>query len=116
MLLILVALVSVFYWWRGSLFETRWLLWVLVFSVLGPQIANQLGWMSAEVGRQPWIVYDLLRTSDALSPAVSAGDVLTSLILFGLVYLLLFILFVYLLNEKIQHGPHGAPAHEGRMA
>lgn len=116
MALILIALVSGFFAWRGRLFEKRWLLWALVFSVLGPQIANQLGWLSAEVGRQPWIVYNLLRTSDALSPAVSAGNVLTSLILFGLIYLLLFILFVYLLNEKIQHGPGDVPAKEGRLA
>jgi cytochrome d ubiquinol oxidase subunit I len=75
-----------------------------------------LGWLSAEVGRQPWIVYDLLRTSDALSASVSGGNVLTSLVLFGLVYLLLFILFIYLLNEKIQHGPGDLPAKEGRMA
>jgi cytochrome d ubiquinol oxidase subunit I len=116
MLLILISLAAVFYWWRGTLFEKRLLLWTLVFAVLGPQIANQLGWMSAEVGRQPWIVYELLRTSDALSPAVSAAEVLASLILFGLIYLLLFVLFVYLLNEKIQHGPDGAPAQEGRLA
>ncbi|MGD2123809.1 MAG: cytochrome ubiquinol oxidase subunit I, partial [Gemmatimonadota bacterium] len=102
MLLIAISLVSAFFLWRRKLFETRWLLWVLTFSVLGPQLGNQLGWLSAEVGRQPWIVYDLLRTSDGVSPAVSANNVLTSLILFGLIYLLLFILFVYLLNEKIQ--------------
>jgi len=116
MLLILIALVSAFYAWRRKLFETRWLLWVLVFSVLGPQIANQLGWLSAEVGRQPWIVYDLLRTSDGLSASVSSADVLTSLILFGLIYLMLFVLFIYLLNEKIQHGPEESSVREGRMA
>ncbi len=116
MLLILIALVSAFYAWRRKLFETRWLLWVLVFSVLGPQIANQLGWLSAEVGRQPWIVYDLLRTSDGLSASVSSGDVLISLVLFGLIYLMLFILFIYLLNEKIQHGPEESSVREGRMA
>lgn len=116
MLLILVAVLSAVYLWRNRLFTTRWLLWVLVFAVLGPQLANQLGWMSAEVGRQPWIVYDLLRTSDALSAAVSASEVLTSLILFGLIYLLLFILFVYLLNEKIQHGPDDVSLQEGRLA
>jgi cytochrome d ubiquinol oxidase subunit I len=98
------------------LFETRWLLWIFVFAVLGPQIANQLGWLSAEVGRQPWIVYDLLRTSDALSNVVSASQVLTSLVLFGLIYLLLFTLFVYLLNEKIQAGPGEIPVEEGRRA
>lgn len=116
MLLIAISLVSGFFLWRRKLFETRWLLWALVFAVLGPQIANQLGWLSAEVGRQPWIVYDLLRTADALSPAVSANEVLSSLVLFGLIYLLLFILFVYLLNEKIQHGPEEISAGEEALA
>jgi cytochrome d ubiquinol oxidase subunit I len=76
-----------------------------VFSVLGPQIANQVGWVTAEVGRQPWIVYGLLRTSDGLSKAVSAGQIWFSLILFAIIYLFLFVLFLYLLNEKIKHGP-----------
>jgi cytochrome d ubiquinol oxidase subunit I len=116
MVLIAISLVSMIYWWRRRLFQTRWLLWVLVFSVLGPHLANQLGWLSAEVGRQPWIVYDMLRTSDALSVVVSANEVLTSLILFGLIYLLLFVLFVYLLNEKIQGGPDDLSVPEGRMA
>ncbi len=115
-LLIVIALAGAFYAWRGKLFETRWLLWMFVFSVLGPQIANQLGWLSAEVGRQPWIVYNLMRTSDALSNVVSANQVLISLVLFGLIYLLLFALFVYLLNEKIQAGPGEVPVEEGRRA
>jgi cytochrome d ubiquinol oxidase subunit I len=105
MVLIFIALISAFYWWRGRLFSTRWLLTVLIFAVLLPQAANQLGWFSAEVGRQPWIVYGLLRTEDALSVSVSAGEVVTSLILFTLIYILLFALFIYLLNEKTQHGP-----------
>jgi cytochrome d ubiquinol oxidase subunit I len=87
-----------------------------VFSVLGPQIANQLGWLAAEVGRQPWIVYNMLRTSDALSAVVPASEVLTSLVLFGLIYLLLFILFIFLLDEKIKHGPEEVTVAEGRMA
>ncbi|MFH2056121.1 MAG: cytochrome ubiquinol oxidase subunit I [bacterium] len=103
--LILIALLSLFYWVRDGLFKVRWLLWVLVFSVLLPQLGNQLGWFSAEVGRQPWIVYGLLRTRDALSVSVTAGEVLTSIILFSLIYVLLGALFVHLLNEKIQHGP-----------
>lgn len=106
--LIALSLIGIYMLWRGKLFEKRWLLWVFVFSVLGPQIANQLGWISAEVGRQPWIVYNLLRTSEALSKVVTANQVMFSLILFTLVYLLLFILFIYLLNEKIKHGPEGA--------
>ena len=74
-------------------------------AVLLPQLGNQVGWYSAEVGRQPWVVYGLLRTSHALSKAVTAGQVWFSLILFTLVYALLFALFLYLLNKKIQHGP-----------
>lgn len=105
LLLIGLALLSAIYWARGALFDSRWLLKLLVLSVLLPQIANQLGWLSAEVGRQPWIVYGLLRTRDGLSTAVGSGEVLTSLILFTLVYLLLFAMFLFLLNEKIQKGP-----------
>lgn len=103
--LIGISLLGAFFWWRGKLFETKWLLWAFVFAVLGPQIANQVGWFAAEIGRQPWIVYNLLRTSDALSKAVSSGQIIFSLILFMVIYSLLFILFVYLLNEKIKHGP-----------
>jgi cytochrome d ubiquinol oxidase subunit I len=104
MLLIGLTLFSLFLWWKGKLFNQRWLMIVFSFSVLLPQIANQVGWYSAEVGRQPWVVYGLLRTSDALSENVKAEQVLFSLILFALVYLILFILFIYLLNKKIQHG------------
>jgi cytochrome d ubiquinol oxidase subunit I len=106
--LIALSVIGILMVWRGKLFEKRWLLWIFVFSVLGPQIANQLGWISAEVGRQPWIVYNLLRTSEGLSKVVTANQVLFSLILFTLVYALLFVLFLYLLNEKIKHGPEGA--------
>lgn len=103
--LIAISLLGIFFWWRGTLFKQRWLLWIFVFSVLLPQIANQIGWITAEVGRQPWIVYGLLRTSEGLSKAVEAGQVWFSLILFTLIYIGLFILFIYLLNEKIKHGP-----------
>lgn len=103
--LIAISIVSIIYWKRKKLFETKWLLWILVFSVLGPQIANQIGWIAAEVGRQPWIVYGLLRTADGLSKVVEANQVIFSLILFFVIYALLFVLFIYLLNEKIQHGP-----------
>jgi cytochrome d ubiquinol oxidase subunit I len=103
----LIALMALgaFYWWRGTLFDRRWYLWLVVFAVLGPQLANQFGWWSAEVGRQPWIVYGLLRTPAGLSQVLRAETVLTSLLLFTFIYLLLFVLFVYLLNDKIHHGP-----------
>ena len=106
--MIAIAALGFLYFRRGSLPERRWLLWILVFSVLGPQIANQLGWFAAEVGRQPWIVYHLMRTPAGLSAVVKANVVLTSLVLFTFVYFLLFAVFIYLLNDKIQHGPDDA--------
>ncbi|MBN1153580.1 cytochrome ubiquinol oxidase subunit I [candidate division KSB1 bacterium] len=103
--LIALSWLGLFLWWRKKLLNYRWLLFVFVLSVLGPQLANQLGWFSAEIGRQPFIVYNLLRTSEGISKAVNANQVVTSLILFGIIYLLLLALFIYLMNEKIQHGP-----------
>jgi cytochrome d ubiquinol oxidase subunit I len=100
-----LALWAVWALWRGTLENSRALLWLLVISVLGPQIANQAGWWTAEVGRQPWIVYKLLRTSQGLSAVVSANQIVASMIMFLSVYLLLFAAFIFLLNEKIQHGP-----------
>ncbi len=106
--------------WRGRVYRQRWLLWIFVFAVVGPFIANQAGWIAAEVGRQPWIVYPSiqdgvemrgLRTSEGLSESVRASQVLWSIILFGSVYLLLFIIWIYVLNEKIQHGPTDPEQH-----
>ena len=106
--LIAVAGLGFFYFRKGTLHERRWLLWILVFSVLRPPLANQLGWFAAEVGRQPWIVYGLMRTPAGLSAVVKANVVLSSLILFTLIYSLLFAVFIYLLNDKIQHEPDDA--------
>jgi len=103
--LIGLSMLGMFFLMRDTLVHQRWLLWLLVFAVLGPQIANQMGWFTAEVGRQPWIVYGLLRTSDGLSQSVQSGMVLTSLILFTAVYLLLFAVFIFQLNHKIKQGP-----------
>lgn len=108
----LIALTTYASWllYKGKLFEQKWLMHVFAWSVFLPQIANQAGWFAAEMGRQPWVVYGLLRTSDALSKTVKANQIVFSLILFGLVYLTLFALFIYLLNKKIKHGP--VSAHE----
>ncbi|MBN2174517.1 MAG: cytochrome ubiquinol oxidase subunit I [Bacteroidales bacterium] len=103
---IALTILGIFLWWRGKLFRYRWLLWVFVIAVVGPQLANQFGWFAAEMGRQPWVVYGLLRTSDALSATVTAEQVLFSLIMFTLIYLLLFLLFIYLLDRKIKAGPY----------
>ncbi|MGZ5248327.1 MAG: cytochrome ubiquinol oxidase subunit I [Flavitalea sp.] len=105
MALIALTIYACIQWSRGKLFQQRWLLTVFAYSVLLPQIANQAGWFAAEMGRQPWVVYGLLRTSDALSKTVKAEQVLISLIMFMLVYATLFVLFLYLLNKKIKHGP-----------
>jgi cytochrome d ubiquinol oxidase subunit I len=115
--MILISALGFLYFWRGSLFDKRWLLWLLVLSVLGPQLANQAGWFAAEVGRQPWIVQGLLRTSEGLSAVVKANTVLAAILLFSAVYLLLFAVFVYLLNDKIQHGPEdGDLIPSGKLA
>lgn len=111
MFMIGLTLLSVFLWWRGKLFAYSWLMLTYSFAVVVPQLANQFGWFSAEMGRQPWVVYGLLRTSDALSKSVKAEQILFSLILFTLVYALLFVLFMYLLTKKIQHGPDGDGEH-----
>ncbi len=108
LLLIGLSWLGVILWARKKIHSTKWYLWIGVFSVLLPHLANQLGWMSAEIGRQPWIVYGLLRTKDALSKVVSFNEVLFSIILFGCIYLLLFILFIFLLDRKIKHGPEEA--------
>ena len=104
-MLIAFSVLGMFLLWRKNLFNKKWLMWIFVLSVLGPQIANQLGWISAEVGRQPWIVYGLLKTSEAFSRVVTSNQIIFSLVLFTIIYILLFILFLYLLNEKIKHGP-----------
>jgi cytochrome d ubiquinol oxidase subunit I len=80
-------------------------MWVFVWAVLLPQIANQVGWFAAEMGRQPWVVYGLLRTSEAFSRTVTANQIIFSLVLFTVVYTVLLILFLYLMTKKIQHGP-----------
>ncbi len=102
---IVLSLYALWCRYRGTLFQKKWLLWVFVFSVIGPFIANQLGWVAAEVGRQPWIVYNQLRTSEAVSQNLAAPQVLGSIIMFAVIYTLLFVLWIYLLNDKIQKGP-----------
>lgn len=106
MLLIGLTLYASFLWWRGKLFETKWLLWIFSFSVILPQIANQVGWFAAEMGRQPWVVYGHLRTNEAFSQEVSSHQIVFSLIMFTIVYALLLVLFIYMVNKKIKHGPY----------
>jgi len=123
MALIALSWIGVLMWWRGWLFDTsrnstRVYLGILVFAVVLPQISNQAGWFTAELGRQPWVVYNRLRTSDGLSSTevVGAEHVLFSLVMFALLYLLLFALFVFLLDRKIRHGMEedSAAEHAGK--
>jgi len=126
---IALSLTGCLFWWRGTLLQQRWLLWTFVFSVLGAVAANQAGWIAAETGRQPWIVYPPLpldaegglvldasgyvaydagaglRTREGVSPVLDAGQLRGSLAMFGAIYALLFAVWVFLLHQKIQHGP-----------
>lgn len=115
MFFIVLTLFGTLQWWRGKIFSHRWFLWILVFSVFLPQLANQFGWFAAEMGRQPWVVYGLLRTSDGLSEAVNAGHVVFSLIFFTMIYALLLVLFLYLLDRKIRKGPYDESDVEDRL-
>ena len=103
---------GVFKLWRGRLFEGRRYLKLLVWVVPLPIIACQFGWLTAEVGRQPWIVYHLLRTSDGYSDTVSGGEVLFSILLFGVIYLFLGSLWLYLMMKEAEHGLEPAAAEE----
>jgi cytochrome d ubiquinol oxidase subunit I len=91
--------------WRGRLESTNWLLWVLMLALPFPYLANTLGWMTAELGRQPWLVYGLLRTSEGNSKVVSSGDTIFTLIGFVGLYLVLGLLFLFLVGREISHGP-----------
>lgn len=105
MFMILLLLIAAFLWWRGKLFENKWLFWVFIPALFLPHIASLTGWISAEVGRQPWVVQNILRTKDAISKVVSAEQIWFSLIMFTLVYIILGILFVFLVIRKVKHGP-----------
>ena len=106
MLFALLALVGGgLYLWKQKIWKQRWLLWAFVVNVVLAETAIIAGWWTAEVGRQPWAVWNLLRTSDAVSPSVSTGEVIASLTMFVLLYACLLVLFLFLLNAKIQRGP-----------
>jgi len=91
--------------WRRRLFDTRWFLKLAVLSIPLPIIANELGWIAAEMGRQPWVVQGLLRTEDAVSKIVPAGQILATIIGFCLVYAALFAFWLFLLARTMRKGP-----------
>jgi cytochrome d ubiquinol oxidase subunit I len=104
-LMIALMAISALWAWRGKLERSRPLLWVLMLAFPFPYIANSAGWMTTELGRQPWIVYGLLRTENGASPTVHSGDALFTLIGFAGLYLVLGLLYVFLVAREIGHGP-----------
>jgi cytochrome d ubiquinol oxidase subunit I len=110
---VLLMLVSAFLLWRGRLSNSRWVLWALLLSFPLPYIANTAGWMTAELGRQPWLIYGLMRTSEGFSDTVSASNGLFTLLGFMGLYTLLGLLFTVLVYREIANGPEAkAPAAE----
>src|SRR5215469_7440461 len=91
--------------WRGKLRSSTWLLWVLMLAFPFPYIANTLGWMTAELGRQPWLIYGLFHTRNGYSTVVSNGNTIFTLIGFTGIYFVLGLLFLYLVGREIGHGP-----------
>ena len=104
-LFIAVMAVAAFLLWRGTLYQTRWVLWLLMLMFPLPYIANTAGWMTAEMGRQPWLVYGLMRTEEGFSKLVSAGNGWFTFLGFAGMYTLLSILFLFLVRREIEHGP-----------
>jgi cytochrome d ubiquinol oxidase subunit I len=102
---ILLMGLATFQNWRGRLQSSNWLLWILMLAFPFPYIANTLGWMTAELGRQPWLIYGLFRTRDGYSKVVSNGDTIFTLIGFTGLYFVLGLLFLYLVGREIHHGP-----------
>jgi cytochrome d ubiquinol oxidase subunit I len=109
-LLIALMLFAVLWLWRGRLYQSKPILWALLFALPFPYIATTAGWMTAELGRQPWLIYGVMRTAAGVSPRVSAANGLFTLIGFMGLYLVLGILFLFLIHREIDHGPAPAAA------
>jgi cytochrome d ubiquinol oxidase subunit I len=102
---VFLMVLGAFLLWRGSLFRARWYLWALLLAMPFPYVANEAGWTVTEVGRQPWIVYGLMRTADAASTNVAAGETVFTIIGFVGMYFALGLLFIMLTLREIGLGP-----------
>ena len=102
---IALTLLGIYLYWRKLLFKNRLFLWLALLSIPLPFISNELGWITAEVGRQPWIVYRMLRTSDAVSVTVPAWQVAASLVMFVVLYAFLFAVWFFLIRRTVGTGP-----------
>jgi cytochrome d ubiquinol oxidase subunit I len=100
-----IMVAAAFLLWRGWLYTFRPMLWVLMLAMPFPFIANTAGWFTAELGRQPWLVYGLFRTSEGVSPLLSSGNVLFTLIGFAGIYLVMGLLYIVLMVREVAHGP-----------
>ncbi|MFZ0411212.1 MAG: cytochrome ubiquinol oxidase subunit I, partial [Candidatus Acidiferrales bacterium] len=103
-----IMLLAALQLWRGRLYTSRTILWMLMLACPLPYIANTAGWITAEAGRQPWLIYGVMRTAAGVSPEVSAGNALFTLIGFMGLYLVLGILFLFLIYREIERGPEPA--------
>ena len=113
---IAIMVLSIFLLWRGKLFDSRWMLWILLLSLPFPYIANTAGWMTAELGRQPWLVYGLMRTAAGYSRTVSAGNGMFTLLGFMGMYTVLGILFLFLVRRELEQGPEAEPHSTEKIA
>ena len=113
---IAITIVAAILLWRQKLFAARWMLWVLMLSFPFPYIANTAGWMTAEIGRQPWLVYGLMRTAQGYSFQVSAGNGMFTLLGFMGMYTVLGMLFLFLIAREVAHGPEPAPARVEKIS
>ncbi|GAB6267562.1 MAG: cytochrome ubiquinol oxidase subunit I [Smithella sp.] len=104
MLMIALGLLGAYLLWRGKLYENKPYLFILPFLIPLPHIAHETGWIAAEVGRQPWIIYKLMKTADAASVVVTTGEIAFSLIMFCLIYLLLAAMFIKIFLKIVQKG------------
>jgi cytochrome d ubiquinol oxidase subunit I len=102
---IAIMVVAAFLLWRSRLYGSRWMLWILMLAMPFPFIANTAGWLVAELGRQPWLAYGLLRTSEGVSPQLSSNNVLFTLIGFAGMYLIIGLLYILLIVREVDHGP-----------
>jgi len=112
---IAIMVSSLFLLWCGKLFNARWMLWILMLSLPFPYIANTAGWMTAELGRQPWLAYGLFRTADGYSKTVSPGNAMFTLLGFMGMYTVLGILFLFLVRREIENGPDLDSAVHGQV-
>lgn len=102
--------------WRGRLYKSNPMLWALMLAFPFPYIATIFGWMTAEIGRQPWLIYGLMRTSAGASPTVSAGNGIFTLLGFLGIYFLLGVLFLFLVWREVEHGPSRAELEQPQFA